>query len=186
MLKKQGKTDILYQNLVYDKNHPTIEVICFGNRFDSATIKNFQKQLKDYNLADAKLLIHQDANALDINDLATIRSSIMEDITKSKEQQTQQLALMQEVMKQNKTSELNDEIVKELHALDTNLIRVSLHNSVFYNYDSSRYDTIPLLIYETKEKRKSSENETPSWYQWMKQRIKADTLNVIEEPKVDK
>lgn len=180
VIKQQEHTEVLYKNFVYDRNHPVIELVCFGNHFDSADIKRLTNRLSDYDLDSARLVIHQDANALDITDLQTMRSSLMEDITKTREEQAQQIALMKEVMKQGQAStELNNEIVKEVYALDSNVVRLSLHNNVFYNYETKKYDTIPLLIYSSKNNVPGYSK--PPWYNWIKTRINADTLVVIAE-----
>lgn len=183
LFKKELNADILYEKFIYDTANPTIELICFGQKYDSTQIKYFISRLKEFNLSGTKLLLHQDVNSIDRNEVQNIRSAIMQDITKTQEEQNQQLILIQQLLKKSDTlSGLNLELVDELYALDSTLQRVALHNNVFFDFTNHKFDTVPLLIYKTKEKASSKkESELPPWIAWIKKRMKADTLAVIRE-----
>ena len=183
VFKNEAKADVLYENYTFDTTKPTIELICFGQKYDSARIAYFNSRLKDFSLTGTSLLLHQDVNSIDRTEVQSIRSSIMQDITKTQQEQNQQLVLIQQLLNKSDTiSGLNKELVEELYALDSNLQRVALHNNVFYNYTAKRFDTVPLLIYKLKQTKPPVTNEgAPSWIAWIKKRIKADTLAVIRE-----
>lgn len=183
VLKEETKADILYQKYTYDPVKPSIEVICFGQTYDSTQLNYLSSRLKDFYLENAALIIHQDANSIGRSDIENIKSGIMQDITKTTDQQNQQLLLMDQLMKKKDTvSGLDQQIVDELQTLDTNIQRVSLHESIFYDYQLKKFDTLPFLIYLVKKGRKAKKTqEDPEWVNWIKQRIKADTLVVIRE-----
>lgn len=70
---------VIYQNLIYDRYQPTIELAILGERFTENDMRVFEAKLSQYGLVNTKLFIRQDSFALSEEEWNLILTQVQND-----------------------------------------------------------------------------------------------------------
>jgi len=168
------QTQVVSRSFKYDPPQNIIELLLLGKDLSEEEIDSLKLKMKKYKLFKTNLNIRQGLNSKQEIDLSQIKASILEDVfKKQKEQDT--LATMQ----LSKLERPIPDIKSELKALYPALQTFSLTNAVVTNVDSSRRDT--LTIFVGKFHRVISRTERIKLNDWIRVRVKTDSLKLIVE-----
>jgi uncharacterized hydrophobic protein (TIGR00271 family) len=150
-----------------------IDVLVVGEELSENTIDSLKLRLPLYGLKDARLIVHQGLNAGKEIDIAQIRASILEDITQKVQQRDTVF------VKSSKTADSFPDLRQELKSLFPEMLNYSLTKTVLNRLDSGKTDTVNLLI--AKFKKPLPLKDRKKLQNWIRQRIKADSLTFLFE-----
>lgn len=166
------KTQVVSKHFDIDGNRKTIELLLIGQPLSVPLIDSLKNRMPLYGLDSTKLIIRQGLNAKQEIDLAQIKASILEDVFKEEKADS----LPQPI---DKLQTPIPDISKEIKALYPNIDQYTLNNAVLFNLDSTRRDTITLFTAKTK--RPLSTADKQKLVNWIKQRLKSDSVKLINE-----
>lgn len=154
-------------------NPNVIDLLLVGQELDKTKIDSLEKKLPGYGLRSTKLVIHQGLNAKHDIDFAQIKASILKDVvTNMNSQQTDSIS-------QDKTIKDDPRFKTELKLLYPSLEYYSLGNAIIQQTDTTRKDTVTLLLARFRTPLPRAERQR--LMQWAKQRLQADTLKLVIE-----
>jgi uncharacterized hydrophobic protein (TIGR00271 family) len=165
------RTQVVSRNYMFDGNKKSIELLLVGKELSEPIIDSLRNRMQLYDLDSTKLIIHQGLNAKQEIDLAQIKASILEDVFKEEGD-----TLPQPV---NKLDKPIPDISVELKALYPEIKQYTLANSVLFNQDSVRKDT--LALFTAKTVKYLSIKEMKKLANWIKLRTNADSVKLINE-----
>ncbi|WP_432709305.1 TIGR00341 family protein [Pedobacter sp.] len=164
-------TQVISRNFRYSNTKgKEIDLLLLGDELDTTEIASLKKKMGKYKLENAKLKIRQGLNAKNEMDISQIRTSILEAVYKNdstKKNSNKPLAINLPI----------PDLGNELKTLYPNLVSYSIHNTRFMRLDTSMTDTLTLAV--VKFDRNMSVPERSRLQQWLKTRIKADSLKLI-------
>ncbi len=166
-------TQVVSRNFKMDGGNKSIELLVVGQELSDDTIDSLGSRLNLYNLDSANLVVRQGLNARQEIDLAQIKASILQDVIKV-EKRKDTLA-----PKKLKIDLQIPDLRKELKSLYPTLENYTLSQVVAYNYEMSRSDTLTLIT--AKFQRAVLRNERSKLQNWLKQRIKSDSVKLVIE-----
>lgn len=171
---KFNRTQVINRNYKMDGDKRSIELLLVGQELLPPVVDSLHKRMSVYGLdTSTKLIIRQGLNARQEIDLAQIKASILEDVFKEdKKKDTLPVT-------QKKIDLPIPDIQAELKSLYPDLQNYSLSQSVMNNLDSSRRDTVTLFT--AKFKKYFSRRERRKLQNWIKQRIKTDSVKILLE-----
>jgi uncharacterized hydrophobic protein (TIGR00271 family) len=146
-----------------------IDLLLLGEELSNAQIDSLRKKMVGYKLDKAHLKIRQGLNAKNELDFTQIKASILEAVYKN-----------DSTAKKTNLAGLNlhiPDLGNELKTLYPNLVSYSIHNTMFNRLDTSISDTLTLAV--VKFNNNVSAPERIRLQQWLKTRIKADSLKLI-------
>lgn len=168
------RTQVVNRSFVIDGNKKTIELLLVGQPLSPHTIDSLKGRMHMYGLDSTKLIIRQGLDAKQEIDIAQIKASILEDVF-AQEKEHDTIA----VVPQKIDLPLPD-LQSELKSLYPDLERYSLSQSVFHSLDSTkRLDTVSLFT--AKFSRYFSGPERRRLQDWLKHRIKSDSVKLVIE-----
>lgn len=165
------RTQVVNRSFSMDGKRNSIELLLVGKPLTQHLIDSLKGRMHLYGLDSTRLVIRQGLDAKQEIDLAQIKASILEDVFKQEKD-----SLPQPV---NKLEKPIPDISKELKALYPNISQYTLMNAVFVSLDSTRGDTITLFTAKTKRLLLRTEREKLT--SWIKQRIGADSVKLLNE-----
>lgn len=166
-------TQVVNRNFKTDGSNRSIELLLVGYELPEEVVDSLKERMSLYGIdTTTKLIIHQGLDAKQEIDLAQIKASILEDVFKKEKEDS----LPQPM---NKLERPMPDIRSEMKALYPTLKTYSLTPTIVYNVDSTKRDTLTLFTgsfsrFVSSAERKKLEN-------WLKQRIKADSVKVLIE-----
>lgn len=167
-----SKTQVVNRNYTINGSSKVIELLVIGQELSDYVIDSLCKRMPLYHLdSKTKLVVHQGLDAKKEIDIAQIRTSILEDVFK-KEKQEDTIAVTA-----NKLELPIPDLRTELKSLYPDMESYSLSQSVFYRLDTDKTDTIALLT--ARFKKPVRKEERMKLQNWMKQRIKTDSVKLI-------
>ncbi|MBO9562699.1 MAG: TIGR00341 family protein [Niastella sp.] len=166
------RTQVINRNFILDKPN-RIEVLLLGEELAPSTIDSLQLKMPYYGLKDARLTVHQGLNDRQDIDFAQIRASILQDVIKN--QQTKE----QDSLGSRSNKPALPDLRPELKALYPDLVSYSVGQSIFLQADTAKADTVTLLV--ARFKNRLSTSNRLKLQQWVKERIKADTVKLVIE-----
>lgn len=167
------KTQVINRNFKLEGNKKTIDLLLVGQDLSPEKIDSLQKRLPFYDLENTRLIIRQGLNAKQEIDMAQIKASILENVFKEEK-------LKDSIIKPLTKIELPIPNLRgELKSLYPDMQDYTLTQTVFYNLDSTRRDTISLFV--SRFRNNISSTEKIKLQNWVKQRIKSDSVRVIVE-----
>ena len=178
---------ILKSNQDYDTNK--IEIFLIGRLVPDYTINNWKEELKKNNvLGDANLQVFQAADQSDemAQELSgKLKFDILDELYEKNEQllmdKEAKIKFLENELTSLKIKELRfDEISKEVKINYSEIIALSYYNKVTTNFKTT--DTIPVIAISWDEKysKKNREKDTKSLNNWLRYKLKLDTLQIIE------
>mgnify|MGYP001272444168 CR=1 FL=1 len=178
---------ILKSNQDYDTNK--IEIFLIGRLVPDYTINNWKEELKKNNvLGDANLQVFQAADQSDemAQELSgKLKFDILDELYEKNEQllmdKEAKIKFLENELTSLKVKELRfDEISKEVKINYDEIETISYYNKVTTNFKTT--DTIPVIAISWDEKysKKNREKDTKSLNNWLRYKLKLDTLQIIE------
>lgn len=167
------KSQVISKNYKIDGSKKTIELLMVGQDLADSTIDSIRKRMPLYNLDKARLVVRQGLNAKQEIDIAQIKASILEDVFKEEHQKDTTKPLPQKI-----DLPLPD-LKKELKTLYPGMESYSLSQSLNYNFTLNRQDTLTVMTAKFRKPISRAEKEKLS--EWLKERIKTDSLKMVVE-----
>lgn len=178
---------ILKSNQDYDTNK--IEIFLIGRLVPDYTINNWKKELKKNTvLGDANLQVFQAADqsgemAQELS--GKLKFDILDELYEKNEKllmdKEAKIKFLEDELTNLKVKELRfDEISKEVKINYSEIESISYYNKVTTNFKTT--DTIPVIAISWNEKysKKNREKDTESLNNWLRYKLKLDTLQIIE------
>lgn len=162
-----NKTQVITRNIQFDKRQ-SIELLLIGEALSDSIVNTIKNKLPKYNLDTQCLIITQGLEAAEKINLSKIKASVLEElhtINKKSDSLNQ---------KHNKLQLEIPEIKSELMALHPNLVSYSLNQTILYQTNTTQTDTITLFT--GKFKKTISKSETQKLQNWIKERLKSDSV----------
>jgi len=173
-------TEVLKYKTIYNPEKQ-IEVILIGKRLDENTIANLSNQLEGFQLAGTELTIKQAEKTLDAE---ALKSQILEDFMTrnldSLDSKNEQISFLTgEIIKLKGREYPTRQLSEEFAAIDPNLQAFSVQQVMVFNRDSQAQDTLHFAY--TKFSKIPKKEELKKLHDWLKVRIKADSLKIFVE-----
>ena len=166
-------TQVVSKSYKITGNNKSIEVLLVGKELSANTLDSLQRRLPLYHLYNTKLIVHQGLDARQEIDIAQIRASILEDIYKKEPEKDTIL------VKTPDAEPAIPDLRLELRSLFPEVQTYSLARSVVISLDSGRQDTVSLFTASLK--KGISKKNRIRLQNWLKERIKADSLKLLIE-----
>jgi uncharacterized hydrophobic protein (TIGR00271 family) len=170
---KFNRTQVISKTYKMEGQNKSIELLLFGEEISNQTLDSLREKLPAYRLSNTKLVVHQGLNAKQEIDIEQIRASILEDVFKKEKLQD---TVSDKIMKIEASI---PDLGPELKSLYPEMISYSLGQSVIINLNAGGKDTIPLFT--ARFKRPVSDSDKIKLENWIKVRIKSDSIKIILE-----
>jgi uncharacterized hydrophobic protein (TIGR00271 family) len=175
-------TQVISKKLVDVNGKNTLEVFLLGEVVSNDAITNVKKKLKNYGLSQVQLSVKQGVGENATPDLATLRSSVIEDLYRKNDEviknKDKKIALLESEVNLLKAETLPvDDISNEIKALNKNLTEFTINKNIYKNFKSDKTDT--LAVAYAKFVRRPSASELKSLGEWLSTRIKNDKVKLI-------
>jgi uncharacterized hydrophobic protein (TIGR00271 family) len=166
------RTQVINRNFILGSPN-RIEVLLLGEELEADKIDSLQRKMPYYGLKDVRLTVHQGLDDRQDIDFAQIRASILQDVINN------QQARGYDSLDSRNSKQVFPDLRPELKVLYPDLVNYSIGQSIFLQADSAKADTVTLLVARFKN-RLSTSNQL-KLQQWMKERLKADTIKLVIE-----
>lgn len=175
-------TQVISKKLHNVKGKNTLEVFLLGDVISNEVITNVKNKLKNYGLSNIRLSIKQGVGENSAPDLATLRSSVIEDLYRKNEEiiknKDKKIALLEDQLSLLKAESFPvEDISNEIRALNKNLSAFSINKNIYKDIKSEKTDTLA-IAYAQFSKRPSA-SELKSLKEWLIARIKNKNLRLI-------
>lgn len=176
-------TQVLDKKIIVKGKKREIRVVLIGQEVPEASIAIARGKMKDYKLADTKLVVMQGMNNESL-DISSIRAMVMEDFYKNSEQrlveQKQKIDDLEKELAQYKSfHDLGRQLIPELKVLYPSVRSVSISHAIETGVDSLRTDTVTLAVLKFGKQPTGAEQKKIS--DWLKARTGAKKLRMISE-----
>ena len=176
-------TQVLDKKIIVEGKKREIRVVLIGQEVPEASIAIARGKMKDYKLADTKLVVMQGMNNESL-DISSIRAMVMEDFYKNSEQrlveQKQKIDDLEKELAQYKSfHDLGRQLIPELKVLYPSVRSVSISHAIETGVDSLRTDTVTLAVLKFGKQPTGAEQKKIS--DWQKARTGAKKLRMISE-----
>lgn len=155
---------VVSKNYKYSRKGSEIDLLLIGEHLDSSKVNDLSRKLPSYKLNGIKLNIRQGLSADNKVDIAQIRASILQSVY--------QADSVKDVTSVKNLPDLREEI-KILYPTVENY---SINNVVFNNVKGAKNDTVTLAMVNVSS---MDAPEQAKLRQWLKQRLKVDTLSLV-------
>ncbi|MGF1635875.1 MAG: TIGR00341 family protein [Cyclobacteriaceae bacterium] len=184
-------TEIIAQNIDYQRDSSIIEVTYFGEFVDERMLEEARKKLSQYEMKRTHLRINQgfmrgndDETAMLERLNVNVKQGIIEDLYRRNEQMLEdknlQINYLQNELIKYKLGELPlRKIGEELKVQHDNVTHFSLSRAAIMHSESDKADTVYLAY--IKSKRRPDRKEMQRMYDWLKIRTNADSLKIVLE-----
>ncbi|TXI78795.1 MAG: DUF389 domain-containing protein, partial [Cupriavidus sp.] len=177
----------------FDASDHEIEVSLIGSSLTAGQLDLIKSRLADYQLADAKLLVHQSRDVTDEvvslkatlnNDLSSLRTNLLTDIYKTTQTQlTEREGQVRELQEKIKTYDgvqaEQQQIARELLAQYPQLKTAAL--SVMQSWSAEPVPAQSVLVVRVTTRKALKSSERRQIVAWLKVRAKADAVSVLED-----
>ncbi len=177
-------TRVISRQLTFDPDQPVIEVSLFGERITEELIENCRRQLPNYKMDNANLVVFQgyEDNSHELTLTNTLRSGIVEELYKQNEQvmrtKDERIQFLErEIVRLKGAENQSTEIGQEIKALYPGLEAFTLNRTLYLRLDSMKQDTTYLALADFK--RPLSRSDTRKLEDWLKTRMKSDKVMVV-------
>ncbi len=175
-------TQVISKKLHNVKGKNTLEVFLLGDVISNEVITNVKNKLKNYGLSNIRLSIKQGVGENSAPDLATLRSSVIEDLYRKNEEiiknKDKKIALLEDQLSLLKAESFPvEDISGEIKALNKNLTAFTINKNIYKDFKSEKTDTLA-IAYAQFSKRPSA-SELKSLKEWLTARIKNKNLRLI-------
>lgn len=166
----------------WDSDKKVVDIVAVGREISDSTIRVAQKNLVHYNLADYRLNIIQgeksDSVMILSNQLSQINNRKDEDRKKILEMSAKMSELTNRLDQYTRLEQITPEVQKELKSLYPQISAISLSKVVQSRRDTSATHSFVAAIITLDNKARLSANDRSRLHDWLKARVKADSLVV--------
>jgi uncharacterized hydrophobic protein (TIGR00271 family) len=163
-------TQVITRNYKYSTKGNEIDLLLLGRELSAMQIDSLTNKMNGYQLENTKLIIRQGLNAKNELDFSQIKASILEAVHRDDSTSTR--------VNINETIDFPiTDLSKELKLLYPALSNYSVEKARFNRLDTNLTDTIALAV--LKFKTKVNNSERTRLQQWLKARLKVDSLKLI-------
>lgn len=175
-------TQVISKKLLTFDSKSTLEVFLLGEVISNELITKVKSKLKNYGLANLQLSIKQGVGGNSTSDLATLRSSVVEDLYRKNEEiiknKDKKIVLLEDQLSLLKAESFPvEDISNEIRALNKNLSAFSINKNIYKDFKGEKTDTLA-IAYAQFSKRPSA-SELKSLKDWLTARIKNNNLRLI-------
>ncbi|MCB9308154.1 MAG: TIGR00341 family protein [Lewinellaceae bacterium] len=176
-------TDLLKTNYEYEKDTCRIVMYLMGQPLKNEEIDRMENKLPSYGLYATKLVIRQ-GNAMQAStDMNSLKAGILEDLYSRNEEaledRDKRIELLEsELSGYREFNRLCTDIAGEIRAEHPQVTGFSINRNIVYDLGKQSSDTIPVVYIKTS--KRIPNNEMGRMYNWLKARIKSDTLLIIQ------
>lgn len=163
-------TQVISKNYKYSRKGNEIDLLLLGAELSSAQLDSLQKKLPAYQLGNTKLVVRQGLNAKNELDMSQIKASILEAVYRND-------STVQKTNTYNDVDRPIPDLRDELKSLYPGLQNYSITHVLSRRMDTAKADTITLAVMNFKGSIGNSERRRMAL--WLKNRIKADSLQLI-------
>ncbi|MBL7719787.1 MAG: TIGR00341 family protein [Flavipsychrobacter sp.] len=164
------KTQVVTRNYIFDGNQRTIELLLVGYPLEDWQIDSLRSRLPEYNLQDARLVVHQGLDAKQKIDLSAIKASVLEEVYANGQKS--------DSIEQRRPPEAI-ELLGELKALYPSITTYALSEAVFNRADTTVQDTLTLFVGRFSAPVSAVQKQQLA--AWLKQRTQSDSVKIIVE-----
>jgi len=173
----QDRTHIVVTSqLLYKPSGSRLEVVLMGDVIDSSGVKSLENRLSYYGLQDCQLHLYQgpDAQAAartmfdDLNQDVQLQSLSIKDIYVKMD------SLQRALRSDSRSDSLQQQLAKEMYALDSSLKEVSVKSERVFSPASNRYDTVWAIT--ASFANPVSPAEQRKRLAWLQQRLKSGAI----------
>lgn len=164
-------TQVINKTLRYNRDKNEIDLLLIGTELSKVKIDSIKAKMKDYKLADARLLIRQGLDAKQEIDFSQIKASIMEDVFKK--DSTTNTA----VNKKKALQKALPDIRSELKALYPDMKDYLAANTVVERLNTTGRDTLTVVVASFSKPVKRADRTKLNL--WLKSRLDVDSLRLI-------
>ncbi|SOE19558.1 TIGR00341 family protein [Spirosomataceae bacterium TFI 002] len=166
-----------------DAKAKTIEIYVYGEPLTKPQLVELNKDLGQYNLSDAKLIIRQNKENIQIDNLSEMKTGIIEDLYKKNEEvlqsKNEQIGFLEkELSRYKKYETIHDEISREIEAQYPQVTKCAMNEMIIHENNAPN-DTLT-LVYLSSKKRLSN-SEIKKLNNWLKVRVKDENIKLIFE-----
>lgn len=177
----QRGTQIISNSI--DKDSMRLRVVAVGREISSATQAEAQRRMQEYGLKDYTLRIIQGTQSDDVLALSNQQTSLTTSRETEKKQllqlSTENTKLHQELYEYKRYETLATEILPEITSLFPQINKMALQRMVEVNRDSTDQHSYVTAIIESDGIKALTKEDKKKLHDWLKTRIKADSLIVI-------
>lgn len=168
------RTQVVTRNYRMEPTKNSIELLVVGQELTPHVIDSLKKRMTVYGIdTNTALIVRQGLNAKQEIDIATIKASILEDVFKSQNETDTLFVVPQKI------DLAIPDLKSELQNLYPELTSYSLSQAVVRDMNSPRLDTISVFVGEFR--RPISRNDRLRLQNWLKERIKSDSVKLVVE-----
>lgn len=168
-----AKTQVVTHNYRLDGKKSSIELLLVGQPLSPGKIDSLRKLMPAYKLDSTQLLIHQGLDARQKINLSEIKASVLEEVFATEKKKDTLPPVL------NKLEKPIPDIKKELKSLYPAMQTYSIRPAIFTSMTSARKDT--MILFVAKFSGHLSSKEKARLSSWLKQRLLADSINVVVE-----
>ena len=164
------KTQLVFKNFKFSgTGKKEIDILLLGEELSGSKVDSLKEIMDKYHLKHTNLIIRQGLDAKQEIDLSQIKASILEEVYSKNDSSERHVG----------TNSLGEEFKQDLHTLFPELLSYSVSQNIVWNLDTLKSDTLTLVLAQTAQsisvrERKRLEN-------WLRQKLKADSLKLIIE-----
>ena len=164
---------VIYKKTSYASNPKKIELACLSKQFTTIEVTALNKQLANYNISNAQLVIRQNDN------LSRLKNDILNEVSKSESEAGEKEIRIKQLEQQVAANTFNTkQIFKEATAFLPAIDAVSIARSnTYFSNDSTATGIV--LLYQAK--RKLSNKEEEQLQTWLQQKLSQKSV-VIYQP----
>lgn len=175
-------TQVISKKLLTVNSKSTLEVFLLGEVISNDVITKAKSKLKNYGLADLQLSIKQGIGNNVVPDLATLRSSVIEDLYRKNEEiiknKDKKIALLESRLSILEAESFPvEDISNEIKALNKNLTGFTINKNIYKDFKTEKTDTLSFAFAQF-AKRPSSQ-ELNRLQEWLSARTKVQNIKLI-------
>ncbi|MGR3809472.1 TIGR00341 family protein [Jiulongibacter sp. NS-SX5] len=176
-----SESRVLEKNI--DPKEKLIEVFLFGSEVSDLDLQRIEKELKDYNLQDASLVVRQNKQNLNIPDAESMRAGIIEDLYRKNEElietKDQKIKLLEEQLGSlSAYDKIQNDVCAELEVQYPE-VTASAFNQMKIHLKEGKIDTVTLVYIDTQKAIRGS--RLAKMEDWLKVRLKTDDIRIVQE-----
>ena len=175
-------THIINRRLNFNAETRTIEVTLIGERLDSAQLRRIEEKLPQYNLENTKLRVYQGLRNVTSEDIQSLRAGLLQDFMNSSQPTVRnndlRISRLETMLAQESPSQVPlTDIATEIRAQYGTLTEFAINRTPVVNTVENRVDTLHLAF--ARFSRRPDRGELERLRNWLKVRIKADSVELI-------
>ncbi|MBP1676791.1 MAG: hypothetical protein H6Q20_1350 [Bacteroidetes bacterium] len=177
-LEMFNNIEVINTQRTYSSKQSAIALSLIGGKLTDEQLERLKGKLSDYGLAGTNLIVKQTGGSIDMGTQEMFISKLLDKQDQQLKEKDTLIARMS--YKLEKYAGMNDEMIKvarELKIQYPDIEKFSFSSSVFTNPTTLQQDTFPVFYVEWK---KSSSSYDRNLNEWLKVRLNAPQLQIIE------